>query len=140
MQDSTLPAGSYAFNRHSRPWEYPNPPVDLDLTASPIRFSLSTAPYLIMAEILSAHQVLLYPSRSEVRSQPHGPGASGREKLCPRRTDGYFVPFATSTLTKKITKLRPNHYSLAQVKTLLRSCGRHIFRRTPVTATPELRI
>ena len=35
--------------------------VDLDLAASPVKFSLSTAPYLIMAEILSAHQVLLYP-------------------------------------------------------------------------------
>ena len=37
-----------------------------------IKFSLSTAPYLIMAEILSAHQVLLYPSSGEVRSQPTG--------------------------------------------------------------------
>ena len=46
--------------------------VDLDLAASPVKFSLSTAPYLIMAEILSAHQVLLYPSSGEVRSQPTG--------------------------------------------------------------------
>ena len=62
--------------------------VDLDLAASPIRISLSTAPYLIMAEILSAHQVLLYPRGSKLRFQLHGPGASGREKL------EHFVLFA----------------------------------------------
>ena len=45
-----------------------------------IKISLSTAPYLIMAEILSAQQVLLYP-RGMSSYSPAGPGASGREKL-----------------------------------------------------------
>ena len=69
--------------------------MDLDLAASPVKFSLSTAPYLIMAEILSAHQVLLYPRGSKLRFQPHGPGASGREKL------EVCAPFATGVLTEE---------------------------------------
>ena len=60
-----------------------------------IKFSLSTDPYLIMSEISSAQQVLLYPRGSKLRFQPHGPGASGREKF------EVCTPFATGALTEE---------------------------------------
>ena len=93
-----------------------------------------------MAEILSAQQVLLYPRGSKLRFQPHGPGASGREKFCPRRTYGHFVLFATSTLTEKITKLR---LFLLQLRAI---CTRHLRRSStrtvcvsPTDMRPSLR-
>ena len=80
--------------------------VDLDLAASPIKISLSTAPYLIMAEILSAHQVLLYPRGVNSILSRRARCFWQREVFVLVEQTDILCYSRTSTLTEKTTKLR----------------------------------